>query len=341
MRFNVAIGNPPYQDESVGDQKTFAPPIYHQFLDAAYFVADKVMMVHPGRFLFGAGATPTEWNEKMLNDSHVKVIRYEPDGNVVFPGTDIKGGVVVTYRDSEKDFGAIGLFVPFVELKGVLNKVSSAGAVFEFDKMVYNRGLYRFSEKMYSEHPDEMKQFTDSRVSSPSFDRLSDLFLDEKPDDGFEYVQIYGLLGNTRIYRWFRSDYVNLVDSFYKWKVFIPAANGSGALGEVLSTPVVGQPVVGHTESFMSIGCFDTEAEAESCLKYVKTKFVRAMLGILKVTQHNPPEKWKYVPLQDFTENSDIDWTQAIADIDRQLYAKYGLDDTEIAFIEEKVRAME
>ncbi|WP_230587905.1 hypothetical protein [Porphyromonas gulae] len=91
----------------------------------------------------------------------------------------------------------------------------------------------------------------------------------------------------------------------------------------------------------MTIGAFDTREEAEACLRYVKTKFARMMLGILKATQHNPKETWQLVPLQDFTANSDIDWIQSVANIDRQLYRKYGLDKSEIAFIEEKVRPMD
>ena len=133
----------------------------------------------------------------------------------------------------------------------------------------------------------------------------------------------------------------NEVKSLNKWKVFVPKANGSGALGEVLTTPVIGQPVIGHTETFLTIGSFDTKKEAEACLKYIKTKFVRAMLGILKVTQDNPPDKWKFVPLQDFTDNSDIDWSVPIPEIDAQLYKKYNLDKAEIEFIESKVKAME
>lgn len=75
-------------------------------------------------------------------------------------------------------------------------------------------------------------------------------------------------------------------------------------------------------------------------MKYIKTRFARTLLGILKVTQHNPPSTWKYVPLQDFTSSSDIDWSQSVADIDRQLYAKYGLDEKEVAFIESHVKEM-
>lgn len=91
----------------------------------------------------------------------------------------------------------------------------------------------------------------------------------------------------------------------------------------------------------MSIGCFETEIEADALLKYVKSKFARTMLGILKITQDNPASKWKYVPLQDFTPNSDIDWSQPVADIDKQLYAKYGLNENEIDFIESHVKEME
>ena len=75
-------------------------------------------------------------------------------------------------------------------------------------------------------------------------------------------------------------------------------------------------------------------------MKYVKTRFCRTLLGILKVTQSNPPITWKYVPLQDFTPASDIDWSQSIPEIDRQLYAKYGLDQSEIDFIESHVKEM-
>ena len=126
-----------------------------------------------------------------------------------------------------------------------------------------------------------------------------------------------------------------------KYKGLVPKSNGSGAIGEVLSTPLIGEPLIGGTQSFLTIGAFVTQAEAESCLKYVKTKFVRTMLGILKATQDNPKDTWRLVPLQDFTSASDIDWTQEIEQIDRQLYRKYGLTPQEIAFIEEKVKPMQ
>ncbi len=143
--------------------------------------------------------------------------------------------------------------------------------------------------------------------------------------------------------RWIRSDYITGPESFGKFKVVAPASRTvtrqvrETCIGE----PLVVGPQVAVTQTFITIGSFDTEAEAEACLKYVKSKFARTMLGVLKVTQHNPASTWKYVPLQDFTASSDIDWSKPIPEIDQQLYAKYGLDSEEIAFIEAKVKPME
>ena len=99
-------------------------------------------------------------------------------------------------------------------------------------------------------------------------------------------------------------------------------------------------PLIGYTQSFLGIGACSSRVEAEAILKYVKSKFARVLLGILKITQDNPPEKWRYVPLQDFTSASDIDWSKPIPEIDQQLYSKYGLDDNEINFIESHVKEM-
>ena len=185
-----------------------------------------------------------------------------------------------------------------------------------------------------------MEKISDSRILSGAFERFPPFFFDEKPKNGMEYIQIYGKENGNRTYKWIRKDYVKETTNLYKYKVMVPKANGSGALGEVLSTPLIGTPLIGYTETFISIGEVETKQEAEAILKYVKSKFARAMLGILKITQDNTAEKWKYVPLQDFTEQSDIDWSQSVSDIDRQLYKKYGLDEDEISFIESHVKEM-
>ena len=338
-KFFAVIGNPPYQMEGSGN-KTFAPPIYHEFMDAAYEVGEKVELVTPARFLFNAGSTPKEWNRKMLDDAHLKVELYEADASTMFPGTDIKGGVAVTYRDSARDFGAIGTFTAFEELNSILRKTQQMFSI-GLDTIVTNRGTYRFSKLAYDEHLEEMRRISDSRILSSAFERFPELFFAEKPQDENEYVSIYGKEGGKRVYRWLRKDYLKENGNLYKFKVMVPKANGSGALGEVLSTPLIGKPLIGFTETFISIGEVDTNDEATAILKYVKSKFTRALLGVLKITQDNTRPTWKLIPLQNFTPASDIDWTKPIPDIDRQLYAKYGLDDHEIEFIETHVKEMD
>ena len=278
----------------------------------------------------------------MLEDEHLKVIYFEQDSANIFPNTDIKGGVVVTYRNAREKLGPIEIFTAFDELNSILHKVSVSTKE-TLDSIISGRGVYRLSEKALNSYPqieDIQSKGHKYDVGSGAFKILSNIvFFDER--QSANDVQILGLENLNRTYKWIDLDYLNPPKSFYKFKVFIPQAIGSGAFGEVLSTPLVAPPRVGATETFLSIGGFDTREEAEACLKYIKTKFARAMLGILKITQAATRDKWAKVPLQDFTSNSDIDWTQSIIEIDQYLYHKYGLTEEEIKFIESKVKDIE
>ncbi len=334
MKFDYVIGNPPYQEMTESDS-TRMPPIYHIFMESAYRLGKVVELITPARFLFDAGWTPSEWNQKMLNDKHFRVLHYEQDSSKVFSNTDIKGGIAIHYHDEARCFTPIGTFTIFTELNSILQKVAPKTEM-GLDTIVHPALSYGLTQKMKDACPHLV-----DRLRTNAFSALEEIFFISKPNDGHEYIQMFGLDGTQRAYRWVRRDYIEDKENTLEyWKVILPKSNGSGAIGEVLSTPLVGTPLVGHTQSFISIGRFDNEDEANCALKYVKTKFARTMLGILKITQDNPRPKWKYVPLQDFTPASDIDWTKSVADIDRQLYAKYGLSEEEIAFIETKVKEM-
>lgn len=353
MKFDYIIGNPPYQETQ---DKTSDVPIYNLFMDAANNMGDKVELISPARFLFNAGKTPKAWNQKMLNDPHFKVLMFTQRSSDIFENTDIKGGVAVTYRDSSKNYGAIETFTSYDELNSLLRKVN-LHLKKSLSEIIYAPESYKFTECLYIDHP-EIKKMTkkdkngiivpliskghEFDLVTNIFDALHNIvFFSNKPSDGNEYIQIVGRMNNARAYMWIASKYIMTHPNLRHWKVILPKSNGSGALGEVLSTPLIGQPLIGHTQTFLSIGSFDSEYEATSCCKYIKTKFARAMLGILKVTQHNPGRIWKYVPLQDFTSTSDIDWSQSVSDVDKQLYKKYKLSDEEIEFIETHVKEME
>ncbi|MBD3879831.1 MAG: Eco57I restriction-modification methylase domain-containing protein [Quinella sp. 1Q5] len=342
MKFDFVIGNPPYQDDTIGDNKTFAPPVYNKFMDAAYKAGVKVELITPARFLFDAGATPKDFNRRMLNDPHLKVIDYAPKATKYFKGVDIKGGVAITLHDETRTFKPIGTFIPFEQLKTIHQKVVVDDKNFRpFNEIIYSRTIYRLTEKVHKDFPGAKNNLSNGHLydmSTNIFNLLPYIFFDVKPDDGHEYIQILGLLKMRRAFKWIRRDYVNNPEPLTKFKVFVPAANGSGALGEVLSTPLVGSPLVGSTETFITVGAFDTRAEADSCIAYIRSKFCRVMLGLLKFTQHNTAETWAKVPMQDFNPaTSDIDWG---GDVDGQLYHKYKLTAAEIAFIETHVKEM-
>ena len=340
MKFDYIIGNPPYQDETLGDNATYAPPIYHLFLDEAYKIADRVELIHPARFLFNAGSTPKDWNKKMLSDEHLKVLYYEQDSSKVFSNTDIKGGVAITYRDEAVNFGAIETFTAFNELNSIMRKVNTPSDC-NVSNIVYIQNRFNL-EVLFADYPSSISGIgsdgRDSRFEKNIFKKVSEVFSNEQTDSS---IKVLGIIDNKRVWRYIDQKYVDKSHkNLYKYKVLVPTSNGSGAIGEVLSTPLIGSPLIGYTRSFIGIGAFETKDEGEAALKYIKSKFARTMLGILKITQDNNKPTWRYVPLQDFTVNSDIDWSQSVAGIDRQLYAKYGLDEREIEFIETHVKEM-
>ncbi len=336
MKFDYVIGNPPYQEEA---KDTSDKPIYHHFMDAAFNMADDVILIHPARFLFNAGKTPKAWNDKMLSDEHLKVLHYEQDSSKLFANTDIKGGIAITYHDAKRNFGAIGLFSSFSELNSISMKVREYGFLPLSD--IVNVQTKINLDRLYEDFPElrskigskgKERRMTTSIFSLPVFHTTK-----ISPTD----IEIIGLQGsNERTSRFIDRRYVDGGNNLYAYKVILPKSNGSGAIGEVLSTPLIGEPLIGYTQTFISIGTFGTQTEVANALKYIKSKFSRLMLGILKITQDNNKDTWRMVPLQDFTPASDIDWTKSVADIDGQLYAKYGLSEEEIAFIETKVKEM-
>lgn len=346
--FDFCIGNPPYQEEQLssnidGSLKNYAPPVYNHFMDAANEVAEKVELIHPARFLFNAGSTPKSWNEKMLNDTHFKVLHYDEDATNIFPNTDIKGGVAISYRDTTKAFGAIEVFTKYAFVNSVLRKVIHSDGFQTISDIVYSRTAYRLTDVMHNENPTALSRLSKGHaydMSSNIMERLPEIFFETKPDDNKEYIKVFGRTENKRVYRYIRKDYVNDVENLKYYKILVPQANGNGTFGETISQPIIQSPMEGNTETFISLGKFETYEEAKNLIKYISTKFSRTLLSVLKVTQNGNKPVWKYVPLQDFTPSSDIDWSKSIHEIDLQLYKKYGLSEDEIAFIEENVKEM-
>lgn len=316
MKFDFIIGNPPYQDDTVGANNQ-AKPIYHLFMESAYFIGDVVELITPARFLTRAGATPKEWNLKMLNDPHFKVIFYFEDSSIVFNGVDIKGGVAISYYSSKDEFKPIEIFVKKEELRSIFDKVKSFINE-NIGDLVHSPDSYRFTDKMFSENPFLINRTDKAHakaVASSVFDRYPEIFREEeKPGD----VKVIGRKGNARRSFFTKCSYLNDPGNVHCWKILVAGAIGTGAFGEALSDPLVVGPETAHTQTFVSMGEFKTRCEAESLAKYIKTRFARTMLGIMKTTQNNQSKVvWSKIPLQDFTPASDIDWSKSVYEIDQ------------------------
>ncbi len=364
MRFDFAIGNPPYQEPGETNNKQGA--IYHHFYDAAKNIADRYILITPARFLFNAGLTPKDWNKTMLSDTHLKVEKYFHDSSDVFSNTNINGGVAIMYRDPSVEFGAIEIFIPNDILRKLANRFKQREQSVE--TIVFaGRSELKFNDIFLKEYPDAKNKILKSiqekhpqikklgpneeyEIKSSSFERTKWVFLDDEPKDGYLYYKILGNENGKRVFKWIKRDYLtprypnrNNID---KYKVLLSNADGAaGQIGKpiparILGKTVVAGPYTSSVPTFIGIGRFDTKQEAECLEKYIKTKFLRVLVGIMKITQHITPSSWKYVPLQDFTSSSDIDWSQSIHEIDQQLYRKYGLTQDEIDFIESHVKEM-
>lgn len=345
FKFDVIIGNPPYQEIIPNNGRM--NPIYNYFMDQSLKVSKISEFITPARFLFNAGQTPKEWNEKMLNDEHLKVVFFEPDSNKVFPAlpTPIKGGVCVTLRNEDINYGKIGMFTRYPLLTSIIKKVVFNNKQYQsLDSIISARGHYRLSDKAFEENPDivdEIPKGTGNMIASNIFEKLSSVFVDATLNKSTEqYFKILGRAQSTRQYKYVKKDYLIPNPYATSYNVVIPEANYTGKFGEKITKPIIIDPGCITSDTYISVGCFKDKQETLNCSKYIQTKFVRALLGAKKVTQHTSKSTWQYVPLVNFAVDSDINWKSSIHDIDLQLYKKYALTREEILFIETNVEEM-
>ena len=343
MKFDIIIGNPPYQLSDGGAQAS-ARPIYHLFVNQAISLNPRyVCMIIPSRWMVG-GKGLDEFREATIRDKHYRQLNDFINAKVCFPNNEIKGGVcyflwdskhngpckITTYTDNGirnsvrylKEEG-LDIFVRDETLIKIMKKILARGEKM-LDSIVSARKPYGLeAETMLSASKYGLPQFSD-----------------EKIENGYE---IFGLGERLRrMWKYLPKDYPLPKKSpcLNKYKVFIAEAYGSGLFGEVPSEPIIAEPKQLCTETFLEIGPFDTKEEATNVIKYIKTKFFRALVGIQKQTQHTTQKVYRFVPVQNFKNESDLDWKLSTKNLDKVLYEKYNLSEEEIAFIENNVQEM-
>ena len=364
IRFNAVVGNPPYNETS--DVNNRNNPIYHYFYDLSEKLSKVYTLISPARFLFDAGLTPAVWNKKMLSDEHLQVVHYTSDSTTCFPNTAINGGVAIMLRNAHVKNNPIIQFLPDENLRSLASKFNP-NSPNSFKTIVFGgRSDLKFNSEFLKDYPNSPKdRLAFIQLKRPTVDKLGPneeyelktstfealpYAFKEFVDNPEEYYHLLGLINNERKWRYTLRKYMSPRypnnNNIEKYKVFFSKADGAaGQVGNPIPARIIGKTEIGRpgdsaTSSFISAGAFDTEIEAVNCIKYMKTKFLRCLVGIMKITQDLPPSVWAYVPIQDFTSSSDIDWNKSICDIDQQLYAKYNLDLFEKDFIEKMIEPM-
>lgn len=348
-KFYAIIGNPPYQQDRRGDNGTYAAPIYHRFMDSAYDCATHVELIHPAKFLFNAGDTPENWNKERLQDPHFRILKYYHNSSDAFPAISLPGGLAISYRDSTQKIGPIGVFTQFEELNSIIVKISNSPNFLSLERRIELQTRFNLPS-LYLKYPSAKSQIgssgNDRRLRNNIFSKLPEVFHASRTDAS--QFSILGVHARRRTTRYVDRDLVDASSSHLThYKVIFSAADGAaGTIGHptparILGKPSISAPGEGYTQTFQSIGPFESHTDAINAKKFLSTRFARVIIGASKVTQHLPPSVFKFVPDQDFTSSSDITWDQPIAEIDQQLYRKYGLSQEEIEFIETHVKEMD
>lgn len=344
VKFDVVIGNPPYQ-ESDGGANASATPTYHYFVELAKKLKpNNISLIMPSRWYSG-GKGLDKFRDEMLNDIHIRELFDFPNPDEVFPNTNIRGGVCVVNWDNS--YNAKDTLTRVVTFKN--NKVTSD--VYRSLKFAQSDTFIRdYTSVQIIEKINQVRKLDEGRISdfvSPlkPFGFRGFFIRDERfHNDTSELQKPVKCFGKGTVGYVEREEVKVKTEWIDKWKVFTARANNIGTeLNDDNFNTIVGEPGTICTETYLVIGA-DLKLDENSTnnlSNYLKTKFSRLLHGVAKTSHDAARTTYKFIPLQDFTVKSDIDWSQSIAEIDQQLYKKYGLSDEEIAFIEEKVKEME
>ena len=316
MRFDVIIGNPPYQLSDGGGMGTSAIPLYHKFVDQAKKLKPRYLtMIIPSRW-FSGGKGLDEFRESMLTDRHIRKMTDFFNSEDCFPGIDLSGGVCyfLWNRDNQGN----------CEITSIRN-----GNVSVLERPLLESdcdSFVRFNEAIPILHKIKNRHFISFEKQVSVRRPFGCITVSKKKTD----ITLYAYPKNGYISRDNVHQQKGWID---KYKVYI--AKAYGERGDfpylVLGKPFIGEPKTCCTETYLLIGPYTSKKEAENVVSYIKTKFFRFLVLFKKNTQNAARGVYSFVPLQDFSES----WT------DEKLYKKYGLTEDEIAFIESMIRPME
>ncbi len=337
MKFNAIVGNPPYQVIDGGGTGSSAQAIYNKFVDIARSIKPRyISMIMPSRWMTG-GKGLDKFRESMLDDKHIRVLHDYMDAHDCFPTVAIEGGIC--YFMWDKDSQGKCDFISHTN--GSVISTERYLSEDSTDVVIRDAGALSILAKVKSSNGN-----FSALVSPRNLFKIDVSCL--KSDYAPSYYKVFGRFDGIRGLKFLKSYETKdeRAQKFLgKWKVFVSKADGAaGQLGNPVPARIIGKTVLGDpmticTETFLAIGPFINENEANNVSKYTETKFFRFLVGTRKL-KNMTQDTYSFVPLQDFTETSDIDWNKAISVIDQQLYTKYHLTNEEITFIEKMIKTV-
>lgn len=344
VKFDVVIGNPPYQ-ESDGGANASASPTYHYFVEVAKALTPQyISLIMPSRWYSG-GKGLDSFRDKMLSDIQIRQILDFPNPDEVFPSTNIRGGVCVVNWDKSWNSNKNLTRVITFENNVIKNDVQRTIKFDDLDIFIRDSTSVEILEKINKVTPLHEGRISDFASPLKPYGFRGFFIRDERfhadPSILQNPVKCYG----KGVVGFVERDEIKVKTEWIdKWKIFTARANNIGTeLNDDNFNTIIGEPGTICTETYIVIGAdlnLDEES-AQNLSEYLKTKFSRLLHGIAKSSHDAARTTYKFIPLQNFSNDSDIDWSKSISEIDQQLYKKYGLSDEEITFIEEKVKDME
>ena len=347
MKFDAIVGNPPYQETISGaeENSSLSKQLFPYFIMTSISVKSQyVSLITPSRWFTGDAQDKSFLKLRLFikDNNHISHLFNYRDESKVFKNVSIAGGINYFLYNNEYNGDVL-----FTECNGetissvkrplfedgldiivsmnimieILNKIRTHSDFVSLTTMTQGRNAFGIVGK---------KSELDKIATQNKFDGCVSI---RCAHEEIKYTDFKNVTKNQELAK--------------KWKIVTSKGNGgAGILTEGKAVAILGKaylsaPMEVCTDSLIPIGSFNTKTEAENLKKYMATKFLRFIVGILKTSQNISQLVYKFVPVQDFTDNSDIDWSKPIPEIDKQLYAKYGLDDGEIEFIESMIKPME
>ncbi len=320
MKFDVIIGNPPYQ-MSDGGAGSSAKPIYHLFVEQAMKLQPRYLcMIIPARWYSG-GKGLDEFRKNMLNDLSIRYLCDYFDGEDCFRGIDISGGICYFLWDRDNKGNC------------VVNSNKNSNSI------IMERKLLEKETDVFIRFNEAVSIFR--KVRSFKEESFINIVSSRKPFGISTNIKIQEKKSSNsiKIYAYPKDGYINIEkvstnkDSINKWKVLIAKAYGERGNFPylVIGKPFIGEPYTCCSETYLLIGPYNNEIYCENIITYMKSRFFRLFVLLKKNTQNAAKGVYQFVPMQDFSEP----WT------DEKLYKKYGLNEEEIAFIESMIRPMD